>query len=366
MVVGARGCTVTEGATADVSGGRDADGATELAAIEAGGGPAGGELSQVRPQLRPERRPELVYLARLGSQESRRVMASRLGTVAEILGFEHYTEVPWEALRYEHLEGLLARLRDKPNEKQPGKKLSPSSINQALAAVRGVCKVARNMGLMPHDAYTLLAEVEPARGKRVKAGRDTDPDELRALMSTILSEPGPRGIRNAAIVALFYSTGLRRAELARLTLEDYQPKTGRLRLLGKGDKERLTYLDEGAEAWLDDWLRARGDKPGPLFVPVDRDGALLWRHMTPEAVYNVVRTWARRAGLERLTPHDFRRTVTGDLLELKEDLSTVADMLGHASTDTTRLYDRRGEERKRRAARRRYTPRDTARDDGEV
>ncbi len=80
--------------------------------------------------------------------------------------------------------------------------------------------------------------------------------------------------------------------------------------------------------------------------------------MTPEAVYKVVRTKAKAAGLPRLTPHDFRRTVTGDLLELKEDLSTIADMLGHASTDTTRLYDRRGEERKRRAARRRHTPRD--------
>ncbi len=307
---------------------------------------------------RPERMPELVYLARLGSEESRRVMKARLGTVAEILGFEHFTQVPWEQLRYEHLEGILARLRDKPNEKHAGKKLSPASINQALAAVRGVCKVARNMGLMPHDAYTLLSEVEPARGKRVKAGRDTNTSEVQSLMSICLAEPGPRGVRDSAIVALFYSTGLRRAELSRLTLEDYEPRTGRLRLLGKGDKERLTYLDEGAQEWLGDWLRVRGDQPGPLFVPTDREDQLLWRHMTPEAVYNVIRTKARRAGLPRLTPHDFRRTVTGDLLDLKEDLATIADMLGHASTDTTRLYDRRGEERKRRAARRRYTPRD--------
>ncbi|MDP9380628.1 MAG: tyrosine-type recombinase/integrase [Chloroflexota bacterium] len=119
-------------------------------------------------------------------------------------------------------------------------------------------------------------------------------------------------------------------------------------------------MDEGAQEWLGDWISVRGDRPGPLFVPIDREGKLLWRHMTPEAVYNVIRTKARRAGLERLTPHDFRRTVTGDLLDLKEDLATIADMLGHASTDTTRLYDRRGEERKRRAARRRYTPRDAA------
>ncbi len=309
---------------------------------------------------RPERLPELVYLARLGSEESRRVMKARLGTVADILGFEHFTQVPWEALRYEHLEGILSRLREKPNEKHPGKRLSPASINQALAAVRGVCKVARNMGLMPHDAYTLLSEVEPTRGRRVKAGRDTNTSEVQRLMSICLAESGPRGVRDAAIVALFYSTGLRRAELARLTLEDYEPKTGRIRLLGKGDKERLTYLDEGAQEWLGDWIRARGSQPGPLFVPIDREDQLLWRHMTPEAVYNVIRTKARRAGLQRLTPHDFRRTVTGDLLDLKEDLATIADMLGHASTDTTRLYDRRGEERKRRAARRRYTPRDLA------
>ncbi len=309
---------------------------------------------------RPERMPELVYLSRLGSEESRRVMKARLRTVAQILGFEHFTQVPWEALRYEHLEGILAKLREKPNEKHAGKRLSPASINQALAAVRGVCKVARNMGLMPHDAYTLLSEVEPARGKRVKAGRDTNTGEIQLLMSTSLGESGPRGLRDAAIIALFYSTGLRRAELSRLTLEDYEPRTGRLRLLGKGDKERLTYLDEGAQEWLGDWISVRGSQPGPLFVPIDRKGSLLWRHMTPEAVYNVIRTKARRAGLERLTPHDFRRTVTGDLLDLKEDLATIADMLGHASTDTTRLYDRRGEERKRRAARRRYTPRDAA------
>ncbi len=325
-----------------------------------------GALAELRTRAaRPDRLPELVYLARLGSDESRRVMRARLGTVAEILGFEQFIEVPWEQLRYEHLEGILARLREKPNEKRPGKTLSPASINQALAAVRGVCKVARNMGLMPHDAYTLLSEVEPARGKRVKAGRDTDQDELRTLMSSTLRKPGPRGIRNAAIVALFYSTGLRRAELSRLGLEDYEPGTGRLRLLGKGDKERLTYLDEGAGEWLAEWLSLRGDRPGPLFLPIDHEGTLLWRHMTPEAVYKVVRTKAREAGLPRLTPHDFRRTVTGDLLELKEDLSTIADMLGHASTDTTRLYDRRGEERKRRAARRRYTPRDLVQEDSD-
>lgn len=209
--------------------------------------------------------------------------------------------------------------------------------------------MARKMGLMPHDAYTLLAEVEPARGRRVKAGRDTDQGELRVLMSSTLLETDPRDLRNAAIVALFYSTGL----------EDYAPGTGRLRLLDKGDKERLTYLDEGAG----EWLSVRGDRPGPLFVPIDHEGKLLWRHMTAEAVYKVVRAKAKAAGLPRLTPHDFRRTVMGDLLELKEDLSTIADMLGHASTDTTRLYDRRGEERKRRAARRRYTPRDLALED---
>jgi integrase len=106
-----------------------------------------------------------------------------------------------------------------------------------------------------------------------------------------------------------------------------------------------------------DWLELRGSEPGPLFLAIDKGGKLNvvlkstnngW--MTGQAIYNVLQKRAKGAGVQDLSPHDFRRTFISDLLDIGVDISTVSRMAGHSSVSTTARYDRRPEEAQRKAA----------------
>ena len=158
------------------------------------------------------------------------------------------------------------------------------------------------------------------------------------------------GVRDAAMIGLLYAAGLRRAELVALNREDYTAESGELVVRGKGQKERLVWVDNGAEDALSDWLTIRGDEPGPIFLPVNKGDRLQPGHrMTSQAVYNMLGKRAREAGVRSLSPHDLRRSFVSDLLDAGADISTTAKLAGHASMQTTARYDRRGEEAKRKA-----------------
>ncbi len=161
--------------------------------------------------------------------------------------------------------------------------------------------------------------------------------------------PLARRGRDAAILAVLYTGGVRRAELAGLDLADWSTDPPTLRVRGKGGKERLVPLAGGAAAALRAWLRARGDRTGGLFLPINKGGRLCGDRLGDHAVYAVLRKRLSEAGVARLSPHDLRRTFVGDLLDAGIDLATVQRLAGHASPTTTARYDRRGEATKRRA-----------------
>lgn len=99
---------------------------------------------------------------------------------------------------------------------------------------------------------------------------------------------------------------------------------------------------------LADWLAVRGEAEGPLFWGLgnrNQNGRL-----TDQAIYNMLRKRAKEAGVKNLSPHDFRRTFVGDLLDAGADIATVQRMAGHASPTTTSRYDRRGQQAKHKAA----------------
>jgi integrase/recombinase XerD len=153
-----------------------------------------------------------------------------------------------------------------------------------------------------------------------------------------------------------YGGGLRRSEIVSLDLEDFDRATGVLKVKGKGNKERVSYVTNGARLALDAWLERRGDLPGPLFVPVTKGGTIIMRRMTDQSVLDLVRRLARRAEIPCFSPHDLRRTFIGDMLDLGVDISTVQQLAGHAQVTTTARYDRRGEHVKRRAAEMLHVP----------
>jgi integrase len=147
-----------------------------------------------------------------------------------------------------------------------------------------------------------------------------------------------------------YTGGLRREEVITLDLANYDPESGRLVILGKRQKERTAYLINGAADALADWLAIRGAAAGPLFLAINKGGAIQPGRLTPQAVYNILAKRAAAASVAEFSPHDLRRTFVSDLLEAGADIATVAKMAGHSNVQTTARYDRRPEQAKQKAA----------------
>ena len=288
-----------------------------------------------------DRHPAAVYLASL-SATGRRSMRGKLDKAARLLGFPDASLAPWAELRFQHIVAVRTKLLDEEC-------LAPASVNAFLAALRGVARAAFNLGLMGADDYQRLKNVEAVRGSRLPAGRELSAHEINRLFRECAGG-GAGGARDAAIIALLYTAGLRRAEVAELDLADYDMETGELRVRGKGNNERIAYIHGGARGYLGDWLERRGQEPGALLCPVDRLGRIELRRMTDQAVYNSVIKRARAAGVNRFSPHDLRRTFVSHLLDAGADIVTVQKLAGHAQVTTTARYDRRGEATKRRAA----------------
>ena len=116
-------------------------------------------------------------------------------------------------------------------------------------------------------------------------------------------------------------------------------------------KERTLYVKNRAQELLNRWLDARGSHAGALWQPIDRWGNLdKGRGMSSQAIYNLLKARGTAAGIADFSPHDLRRSFVGNALDAGIDMATVANIAGHASTDTTRRYDRRGERAKEQAA----------------
>src|SRR5439155_10689840 len=291
----------------------------------------------VCPELPADRHPALVYLARL-SPGSRRTMRQGLDAVARLTaGACDALTLDWAALRYQHTAAIRTRLAEG---------YAPATANKVLAALRGVLKEAWRLGLMGAEEHARAVDLEPVGGSRLPRGRALGRGELLALVAACKADPSPAGARDAALLAVLYSAGLRRAEAVALALADLDPATGVLTVRhGKGNKARTVPVRNGAQAALAAWLEARGPEPGPLFLPVRKGGKLEPRAMTPDAVPKALARRARAAGTgARFSPHDLRRTFAGDMLDAGADIATVRALMGHSSVDVTARYDRRGEQ----------------------
>ena len=332
---------------------------------------------------RPGPNPATVYLARL-APGSRRTMRGALATVAAICVPDadpppDPEAFPWEAFQAEHAKAVRAVLAER---------FKYTTANKTLSALRGVLREAWELGLMETEHYHRAAAVRAVKGSSAVAatGRSLARGELRALIEACLTPRSPRkgdapivtekGQRDAALVALGYGCGLRRDELATLMIGDLDLVQRRVVVRGKGNKERVVPIPPGAFHALRDYLAirveglvdARGEasllaslyKEMPLFVRARRGGRLDRDAdtLTGQAVYHVLKTRAKEAGVEAFSPHDLRRSYVGDLLDEGADLSVAQQLAGHASPTTTAGYDRRGERAKEQAASRLDVPYD--------
>lgn len=314
---------------------------------------------QKRAQHAHNKNPVVSYLASLGSKDSRRVQKTALDQMAVALSngeIRDCLQFPWEKLDYGTVTAVKAWLDSK---------YAPATVNRYLCAVRRVIKEAWRHHLITAEEYQRATDVQSVSAQRLPTGRELENEEIRRLIEACLSdEDNPTlGLRDAAIISLMYSSGLRRAEVVALDYEDLDLKNRELRVIGKRNKERKAFLAQGAVRAIEKWLEKRGTEPGPLFYSVNkgenivrqrrerlsaeekRQGILpkkIVARLSDQTIYHVIDKRAMQAGLiKKTTPHDMRRTFVSDLLDVGVDLATVSKMAGHEDTNTTKRYDRR-------------------------
>ena len=248
--------------------------------------------------------------------------------------------------------------------------MAPKSVNRHLTAIRWL---ARKWGDLAHEQaldpaaraefVTQAARVAAVQDVKAHAhaqvGRHVTLGEIDALMRACGNDQTPAGVRDAALLALGAATGMRRAELASLTLDALalEPDGATITVQGKGGKERLSHIFDGALDAITAWLALRGATPGPLFNPIRKGGHLVpGATMTTQALADVLEKRQKQAAVKPLTWHDLRRSFAGDLLGNGVDVATVQKLMGHASPITTTAYDRRPVETRKQALRTRHVP----------
>ena len=210
---------------------------------------------------------------------------------------------------------------------------SPRTSARKLAAIRAAYRFyLRNGGLADNPAQTLRS---PKRGRAL-------PDVLSIPEVTALLEAPdqnePLGLRDRALLETLYSTGMRAAECAGLTLRDVDLIGGTVRIFGKRRKERVGHLGRYAVDALNDYLQVRAD----LGRPTHDRAFVNWRGgpLTTRSVQRVVEKYVRAVLPDRreVSPHTLRHTFATHLLDGGADLRAVQELLGHASLSSTQIY----------------------------
>ena len=282
-----------------------------------------------------EGNPVATYMARVAPM-TRRNLVSDLRTVVRLLTGRPGNPVkfPWWKLNYAQLLGLRNHLLE--NYKW-------QTANSIIHHVRGVLKESWRLNLMDYGHYARVTSVPNVKGARTFRGRYVRAHELEPVFLACAADTRTHGVRDAAIIAVFYCTGLRLQEVERLNLGDYQPDTGQITVLeDKLHFRRETFVTNESKAALDAWLELRGDLPGALFLAIQRKGLILNTRLHGPGLYGVVRKRAREGGLGKLATHDLRRSFITSMLESGVDLITTSRLAGHAHLSTTAMYDYRG------------------------
>ncbi|MEO8464016.1 MAG: tyrosine recombinase XerC [Gammaproteobacteria bacterium] len=211
------------------------------------------------------------------------------------------------------------------------KGLGARSVARRLSAVRTFLNYLIEVGVVKANAGVHVQAPKPPR--RLPATLDAD--QVASLLA--ISGDDPLTLRDRAMLEIFYSSGLRLAELVGLNLGDIDTADRTVRVVGKGSKARIVPVGKQALAALRDWLAVRSElaRPGELAMFLSQRGT----RVSPRTVQQRVNEWARRQGAPTgVHPHMLRHSFATHVLESSRDLRAVQEMLGHASLSTTQIY----------------------------
>jgi len=231
--------------------------------------------------------------------------------------------IAWSELSGDHIRAWIAKQRQQ--------NLAPRYIATKLSALRSFCSYLLSHELIIQDPCIGISA--PKRGKPLP--KNINVDEVNQLLDLDLDDP--LAIRDRAMMELFYSSGLRLAELVNLNLSDINYPEQLVTVTGKGSKQRVIPVTQLALTWLEKWLNVRKDLINvgetALFVSKQR------RRISHRSVQLRIKKWASEQHLNTTVhPHKLRHSFATHMLEGSGDLRAVQEMLGHNDLSTTQIY----------------------------
>jgi integrase len=218
------------------------------------------------------------------------------------------------------------------------RKYAPATINLRLAAVRRIAYEAADAGLLSPELAAGIRRVKGVRRIGVRLGNWLTPEQSRRLLESATPLTA-RELRDHAMVAMLIGCGVRRAELLALQLESIQQREEHwviADLIGKAGHVRTVPIPDWVKSTVDAWTTAAAITHGPVFRAINKAGRIWGDGMSPKVLWDVVHATAARAGIDKLAPHDLRRTCArlchlagGELVQF---------LLGHVSIQTTERY----------------------------
>lgn len=251
-------------------------------------------------------------------------------------GKEASPELINQFLGLPRFEAVQVLLNFKANMIERG--LAEATINRRLAAIRSLVKYAKMIGGCEWN-------LDDVAGEKIVKYRDTTGITV-SQMNDMLKVPDrstAKGKRDYTMLRLFWELALRREEVTKLNIADFDPETCAVSVLGKGKGTQKVYMTvtEKTKVAVLEWLETRTElKPGdPLFVTMDR--AYAGKRMTGEALWKLVRTIAKKAGITKsLSPHKLRHSsITAALEATNGNVAKVQKLSRHSSIETVMIYE---------------------------
>jgi integrase len=220
------------------------------------------------------------------------------------------------------------------------RRLGSSSISIRMSAIRKLAAEAADNGLLAPELAAGISRVKSAKTQGIRVGNWLSLRQAQALLSapdiTTL-----RGLRDRAILAVLLGCGLRRSEVAALTLSHLQQRDGRwciVDLVGKHGRVRTAPMPTWVKVAIDAWSVAARVADGRVFRSVNRAYRITGDGLGEKVVWQLIKPYAEEAGVPGIAPHDLRRTCAKLCRAGGGELEQIQLLLGHASVQTTERY----------------------------
>lgn len=220
------------------------------------------------------------------------------------------------------------------------KQYAPSTVNLRLAAIRRVAYEAADSGLLSPELAAGIRRVKGVRRLGIRVGNWLTAEQGKRLLQGS-SHDHQRGKRNYAMLAMLIGCGLRRGELLALNLDSIQQREEHwviADLIGKGGHIRTVPIPTWVKVAIDAWTESSEIRDGRVFRSINKASKIWGNGMTEKVLWEIVREAASRAGIEKLAPHDLRRTCARFCHLAGGELDQIQFLLGHVSIQTTERY----------------------------